>query len=152
MPNIKSMIDLFDNEICYFVLMAESYSDKLKNINTDSPSNTIQFYFMETCFYVNKAIHNLSLTSNCANKIYSTDYEEIFKNRKISYTRLKNIFNILDDCIKKVNSFSNVISNIDIDNNYVNLCENYKKQYAIFKKIFTDIDPNILDTIALDDK
>ena len=46
-PDLKKMVDLFDNDICYYVLMAESYLEKLEKIDKNSPSNVEQFYFME---------------------------------------------------------------------------------------------------------
>lgn len=142
-PDLKTMIDLFDNDICYYVLMAESYLEKIEKINKSSSSNVEQFYFMETCFYINKAIYNLSLTSNCIDKLYSTDHDELYSSRKISYTRLKNIFNILDNIIKEIDSYYVIISNIDINNNYVELCKRYKEAYFRFKKLFSDIDKSI---------
>lgn len=144
-PDLKSMVDLFDNDICYYVLMAESYSDKIDGVDISSPSDIEQFYFMETCFYINKAIYNLSLTSNCVDKLYSINSKDLYCSRKISYTRLKNIFNILDTCIKKIDSFYSIISNIDINNNYVKLCSEYKNEYKRFKKLFSDIDSSILE-------
>lgn len=141
-PDINTMIDLFDNEICYYVLMAESYSDKISDSSISSNIN--QFHFIETCFYINKAIYNLSLTSNCVDKLYSTNNEELYNSRKISYTRLKNIFNILDGCIDKVYSSFSIISNIDINSNYANLCNMNRDTYQRFKGLFVDIDSNIL--------
>lgn len=141
-PNAKSMVDLFDNDICYYVLMAESYSDKIGKIDKSNVTNVDQFYFIETCFYINKAIYDLSLTSNCPN-LYSVQVEDLFLNKRISYTRLKNIFNILDNCIKQINCYKDIISEIDIDKNYIELCEKYKTEYDRFKKTLWDVDPSL---------
>lgn len=143
-PNVSSLIDLFDNEICYYVMMAESYTNKLDSINIDSPSSVEQFYFIETYFYINKAIYNLSLTSNCKDKLYSTDKRNLHQNRNISYTRLRNIFDILDLCIEKADSKFSIISCIDIDHNYKEVCIQYKTQYNTFKKLFRTIDPDLI--------
>ena len=59
-PNSQDMIDLFDNDICYYVLMAESYSKEFsdaKKIKKECITDVDRFYFIETCFYVNKAIY-----------------------------------------------------------------------------------------------
>lgn len=142
-PNVSSLIDLFDNDICYYAMMAESYTNKLDSIDDNTPSSVKQFYFIETCFYINKAIYSLSLTSNCKDKLYSTDKKKLHQNRNISYTRLKNIFDILDLCIGRLSTKFNIISNIDIDKNYERLCLQYKDQYNTFKKLFKSIDSNI---------
>lgn len=139
-PKSKLMIDLFDNDICYYALMAESYCDKIKNNDITLHQNLKQFYFMETCFYINKAIYNLSISSNCVDNLYSINSKELYCNRKISYTRLKNIFNILDQCIEDIEPYYDVISDIDINSNYLELCNGYKKSYNQFKKLFIDID------------
>ena len=126
-PSLSSMIDLFDNEICYYALMADSYADKLDNIDKTEITAIIQFNFIETCFYVNKTIYNLTITSNSVDKLYSLDCVDLYNNRKISYTRLKNILNIIDLCLDKINRNSFIITNIDQENNYVKLCEEYIK-------------------------
>lgn len=142
-PNVTSLINLFDNEICYYAMMAESYTNKLDNIAENTPSSVKQFYFIETCFYINKAIYSLSLTSNCKDKLYSTDKKKLHQSRNISYTRLRNIFDILDLCIDRLSNKFNTISDIDIDKNYEKLCSQYKDQYNTFKKLFKSIDPNL---------
>lgn len=142
-PNVSSLINLFDNEICYYVMMAESYTNKLDNTNANLPLPVRQFYFIETCFYINKAIYNLSLTSNCKDKLYSIDKKKLHQNRNISYTRLRNIFDILDLCIINVKTKFDIIDNIDHENNYEKLCSEYNKQYNTFKKLFISIDPNL---------
>lgn len=142
-PNVSSLINLFDNEICYYAMMAESYTNKLDNLDDNIPFSVKQFYFIETCFYINKAIYNLSLTSNCKDKLYSTDKKKLHQNRNISYTRLKNIFDILDLCISRLTNEFNTISNIDINKNYEELCLQYKDQYNTFKKLFISIDSNL---------
>lgn len=138
-PDLNSMINLFDNDICYYVLMAKSYTDKILNSGTNISLDIKQFYFIEACFYINKAIYNLSLTSPCMDNLYSSNSKDLFENRKISYTRLKNIFNILDDCMNKVSSFNSIISNIDSNSNYIKLCESYIGEYSRFKDLFKDI-------------
>ncbi len=142
-PNVLSLIDLFDNEICYYAMMAESYTNKLNNTDVNTPCSVEQFYFIETCFYINKAIYNLSLTSNCKDKLYSTDKKKLHQSRNISYTRLRNIFDILDLCIERVSTKFNTISSIDVDGNYEKLCSQYRIQYNTFKKLFRSIDPDL---------
>lgn len=142
-PNVSSLINLFDNEICYYAMMAESYTNKLDNIDASISISVRQFYFIETCFYINKAIYNLSLTSNCKDKLYSTDKKKLHQNKNISYTRLRNIFDILDLCIARVKTKFEIIYDIDKEKNYEKLCSEYNKQYNTFKKLFKSIDQNL---------
>lgn len=137
-PNSQDMIDLFDNDICYYVLMAESYSKEFndaKKLKKECITETDIFYFIETCFYVNKAIYNLSKTANNFNAIYSDDVDELYNNRKISITRLFNLLDILDSVIKIVEDNFDIISDVDQKNNFRELFGKYCSSYGTFKKL-----------------
>lgn len=133
-PDMQQMIDLFDNDICYYVLMAESYADELRKIDKNTPGEVDKFYFIETCFYTNKAIYNLSLTTNVINRLYSDDVEELYKKRKISLTRLYNLFRIIDSIIEMIENYFDIISDIDQKQNYKELFSKYKMSYNVFRK------------------
>lgn len=135
-PDLMSMVNLFDNDICYYALMAESYSDKLKEIDTENITEIDKFYFIETCFYINKTIYNLSITANSKDNLYSSDVEDLYINRKISKTRLKNIFNIVDNVLLNIENYNFLIESIDEDQNYSKLIDKYKESYTSFKKLF----------------
>lgn len=83
------------------------------------------------------------MTLNCKDILYSTDKNKLHQSRNISYTRLRNIFDILDFCIEHLSNEFNITSNIDIDQNYKGLFLQYKEQYNTFKKLFKYIDPNL---------
>lgn len=44
-PKTEDMINLFDNDICYYVLMEESYTQKIKGISYNNISEVEKFYF-----------------------------------------------------------------------------------------------------------
>lgn len=132
------MIDLFDNDICYYVLMAESYSKEFsdaKKIKKECITDVDRFYFIETCFYVNKAIYNLSKTANNFNVIYSDDVNELYNNRKISITRLSNLLGILDSVIKIIEDNFDIISGVDKKENFRELFRKYCDSYEKFKRL-----------------
>lgn len=136
-PNSQDMIDLFDNDICYYVLMAESYSKEFsdaKKIKKECITEVDRFYFIETCFYVNKAIYNLSKTANNFNVIYSDDVNELYNNRKISITRLSNLLGILDSVIKIIEDNFDIISDVDKKENFRELFRKYCDSYEKFKR------------------
>lgn len=137
-PNSQDMIDLFDNDICYYVLMAESYSKEFsdaKKIKKECITEVDRFYFIETCFYVNKAIYNLSKTANNFNVIYSDDVNELYNNRKISITRLSNLLGILDSVIKIIEDNFDIISDVDKKENFRELFRKYCDSYEKFKRL-----------------
>ena len=140
-PNSQDMIDLFDNDICYYVLMAESYSKEFsdaKKIKKECITDVDRFYFIETCFYVNKAIYNLSKTANNFNVIYSDDVNELYNNRKISITRLSNLLGILDSVIKIIEDNFDIISGVDKKENFRELFRKYCDS-ALVNKNWTQI-------------
>ena len=137
-PNSQDMIDLFDNDICYYVLMAESYSKEFsdaKKIKKECITDVDRFYFIETCFYVNKAIYNLSKTANNFNVIYSDDVNELYNNRKISITRLSNLLGILNSVIKIIEDNFDIISGVDKKENFRELFRKYCDSYEKFKRL-----------------
>lgn len=137
-PNSQDMIDLFDNDICYYVLMAESYSKEFsdaKKIKKECITEVDRFYFIETCFYVNKAIYNLSKTANNFYVIYSDDVNELYNNRKISITRLSNLLGILDSVIKIIEDNFDIISDVDKKENFRELFRKYCYSYEKFKRL-----------------
>ena len=137
-PNSQDMIDLFDNDICYYVLMAESYSKEFsdaKKIKKECITDVDRFYFIETCFYVNKAIYNLSKTANNFNVIYSDDVNELYNNRKISITRLSNLLGILDSVTKIIEDNFDIISGVDKKENFRELFRKYCDSYEKFKRL-----------------
>lgn len=137
-PNSQDMIDLFDNDICYYVLMAESYSKEFsdaKKIKKECITEVDRFYFIETCFYVNKAIYNLSKTANNFNVIYSDDVNELYNNRKISITRLSNLLGILDSVIKIIEDNFDIIYDVDKKENFRELFRKYCDSYEKFKRL-----------------
>lgn len=134
-PDVSQMIDLFDNEICYYALMAESYMDKIENIDVEKVSNLERFYYIEACFYINKAMYSLSLTSSCHEKLYSADKIDVYGSKLISYTRLKNVLDIIDECIGVIEDKKEIIFDIDKNQAYMQTYGLYRENYKVFKEI-----------------
>lgn len=141
-PNPKEMIDLFDNDTCYFILMAESYCHKF---NKKMNENMYDFYVIETCFYLNKAIDNLINMTGCVEKIFSKDINVLDGSKVISITRLINMFKIMNSIILVLDSEMKNIKSIDIDNNYLKVYKSHKKRFCNFKNY-------IFRVFALDEK
>lgn len=62
-PTISELVDVFDNEVCYNIMTADSMDDHLivdEDTKKLPPNDEVQkFYFIETCYYLNKAISQL---------------------------------------------------------------------------------------------
>lgn len=82
----------------------------------------------------NKTIYSLSLTTTSVDKLYSSNDLDLYNNKNVSYTRLKNIIDILDFCIMIVENCKGTIIDIDMKDNYLNLFKEYCKEYKNFKE------------------
>lgn len=56
--NIKDYVDIFDNEISYWVMLSNAYTDMLIKDTGDKNSEK-EFLYREGCYYNNKSMHAL---------------------------------------------------------------------------------------------
>lgn len=98
----REFINAFDNEIAYYILMSESYYSMLtealsyNETHADKVSNDmIHFYYIQACYYFSKTIADLAPINNIANKVLSSNVEDIMTKRLISLSRYYNIKNLL---------------------------------------------------------
>ena len=92
------------------------------------------YNFIETFFYINKTIYSLSITTTSVDKLYSSNALDLYNNKNVSYTRLKNIIDILDSCIMIVEEHKETIADTDMKDNYYKLFEECCKEYKNFKE------------------
>ncbi len=132
--NPNDAISLFDNEICYYALMADSYFEIVSKNNAYRKSNIYKFYYIEACFYITKAIYNLSCTEGDISDVYSNCAYDIHKYKKVALTRVKNICGILDEGVKNIRKFYVIMDGKDdFAATYKELMETYIKEYENFK-------------------
>ena len=88
---VEYLINLFDNEICYNVMTADSMRDHFLDSSVDLENVIKKFYFIETLYYVNKTIAHLYYFKNQGQNAIHT------KNTLdgISYIRFKNACEIV---------------------------------------------------------
>lgn len=100
----KEMIDCFDNEICYYVMMSDSYYSMYKerkdeqNNEADADGlekDVLEFYYIETSYYLNKAIMCLQPIYNMHPKVISQNESDIMAKRLVSQARFQNVCNII---------------------------------------------------------
>lgn len=102
--NVKNMVDVFDNQICYWVMMCNSYYNLLSN-STDK--NESIFLYQEGCYYNNKSIYALYYMKPVIDKVFSDKKEKIIENNIVAVYRLSSLLEMmnkyqldLDRCIK----------------------------------------------------
>ena len=88
---VEYLVDLFDNEICYNAMTADSMRDHMMNENEAFEDEIRKFYFIEAAYYANKAISQLFNFKNQGKKAIQT------KNSLggISFVRFYNVCEIV---------------------------------------------------------
>jgi hypothetical protein len=138
------MIDSFDNEICYYILMADSFGELFTNSKSTISDGLVKYYLLEMVFYKNKAIDRLNRFHN---------YQEIFENdfiertmqsrcKKISLVRLNLMFTLLDE-------ISVIISNAGSQVGDEAIRKYITAEETKYQSIFDDVKGKIRSTFGL---
>lgn len=119
--NVKGMVDVFDNQICYWVMMCNSYCNLLSDMKK---KNERIFLYQEGCYYNNKSIQALFYMKPVINKVFSNKKEEIIGNNIVAVYRLSSL-------LEMMNQYQ-----LDLDNYVEDLKDNsiIKEQMAINKE------------------
>lgn len=92
------LVDLFDNEICYNVMTADSMRDHMLSTNEELEDEIRKFYFIEAAYYANKASFQLcffKIQGKNAIKNLSTD-------KAVSIVRFRNVCDIISKIYKEL--------------------------------------------------
>lgn len=89
--NVRELVSMFDDEICYMIMSAETFSTSLKSnyCSIDSKQKALlqEFFYIEAGYYLNKAVKLILKMDNNISVV--VDEDDISKNR-ISKKRLVN--------------------------------------------------------------
>ena len=92
--NVKGMVDAFDNQICYWVMMCNSYCNLLST-NKEKKNERI-FLYQEGCYYNNKSIQALYYMKPVIDKVFSDKKEEIIGNNIVAVYRLLGLLEMMN--------------------------------------------------------
>ena len=91
---IKHYVDCFDNQICYWVMMSNSYSKMLSEMPMDKRIESI-FLFQESSYYINKSIDSLYKMKPIINKVFSQSNERVIQKKLIALYRLVSLLELM---------------------------------------------------------
>lgn len=120
----KEAIDCFDNEICYYVMMAESYLNMYRDraiekcSDEDFRTEVLRFYYIETSFYLNKAIMGLQPISNMAQRVFTDQEDGVIVKRKIAKVRFDNVCNMIGSLYAQIKEFEPNMDDLIINVNH----------------------------------
>ncbi len=93
--NTKELVEMFDDEICYMIMSAETFNKKLKNystVNLRQEALMSEFYAIEVEYYLNKAVNLLLKMDNNLTGVLDT--KDLTQNH-ISKMRLINSISLI---------------------------------------------------------
>lgn len=96
---IRSYIDIFDNQISYWVMLSNSYADMLTQAKNDKKSTNAEkeFLYREGCYYNNKSMHTLYSMKPNFDKIFCSDIDTVKKRNLIDIARLHNLLMVMNE-------------------------------------------------------
>lgn len=109
--NAKELVVMFDDEICYMIMSAETFTKKLQQagpVKSRQAALMLEFYTIEAEYYLNKAVHLiLKMDNNLRSVLDETD---LTKNH-ISKSRLVNAISLIASIYESLFDFAQVQSN-----------------------------------------
>ena len=143
----SELIDSFDNDICYYVMMADSYNQMLSEIIAQGNynNNVATFYYIEAWYYINKAKYKLYSMLYKTENIFSNNADVVLRKNLISINRLVNIALIIEDIRISSNAYIQNKKLILTDNSILNMNKKYDDYYSGFIKEINKNFNNVLD-------
>ena len=96
------LIDLFDNEICYNVMAADSMRDLMLDNSGRLEEEIQKFYFIETSYYANKAATQLFYFNNQGQNAIQTNDSL----GGVAFVRFENVCEIISNIYRDLIAFS----------------------------------------------
>lgn len=146
--NTKELVEIFDDEICYMIMSAETFNKKLQNSSTVDSRQTalmLEFYTIEVEYYLNKAVKLLLKMDNNLTGVLNT--QDVTQNH-ISKARLINsislIASIYEDLFKFVKKQAKPLKDYSVHLNLAVAKEYYEslKSFSERREKIIGIDVN----------
>lgn len=95
----RAYVNLFDNQISYWVMLSNSYADLLTEATTDGHSSNAEkeFLYREGCYYNNKSMQALYSMKPNFYKIFSKELSDIKQKNLIDLDRLHNLLDVMHE-------------------------------------------------------
>lgn len=118
----RRFVDIFDNQICYWVMMCNSYSRILSSIPAQNTEERI-FLYQEGCYYNNKSIQALNKMAPVMDKVFSSNSEKVVEDNLVAVYRLLSILQMmkqyqidLDSSVEDMKSDRSIKEQMEINN------------------------------------
>ena len=125
--NVKDSVDIFDNQISYWVMLSNAYTDMLlEDINGTNSEK--EFLHREGCYYNNKSMQAIYAMKSNFDKIFSMDPQKVKKDSLVDMERLFNILRVMKEQQDRLDATVSEISS-----------EGIKRQRELNEKYMDDL-------------
>lgn len=125
--NVKDSVDIFDNQISYWVMLSNAYTDMLlEDINGTNSEK--EFLYREGCYYNNKSMQAIYAMKSNFDKIFSMDPQKVKKDSLVDMERLFNILRVMKEQQDRLDATISEISS-----------EGIKRQRELNEKYMDDL-------------
>lgn len=125
--NVKDSVDIFDNQISYWVMLSNAYTDMLlEDINGSNSEK--EFLYREECYYNNKSMQAIYAMKSNFDKIFSMDPQKVKKDSLVDMERLFNILRVMKEQQDRLDAAVSEISS-----------EGIKRQCELNEKYMDDL-------------
>lgn len=99
--NIKGYVDLFDNQISYWVMLSNAYTDMLVR-EVEGTKSEKEFLYREGCYYNNKTMHAVYAMKPVFHKVFTGDLSKVKNENLVDLERLLNVLNVMYEQQKRM--------------------------------------------------
>ena len=125
--NVKDSVDIFDNQISYWVMLSNAYTDMLlEDINGTNSEK--EFLYREGCYYNNKSMQAIYAMKSNFDKIISMDPQKVKEDSLVDMERLFNILRVMKEQQDRLDATISEISS-----------EGIKRQRELNEKYMDDL-------------
>lgn len=125
--NVKDSVDIFDNQISYWVMLSNAYTDMLlEDINGTNSEK--EFLYREGCYYNNKSMQAIYAMKSNFDKIFSMDPQKVKEDGLVDMERLFNILRVMKEQQDRLDATISEISS-----------EGIKRQRELNEKYMDDL-------------
>lgn len=133
--SVQNFVDTFDNQICYWVMICNSYNSLLKKAENDGERI---FFYQEASYYRNKCIRELYKMIPVGKKVFTCDSSNCENRSTVAKHRLCCVLRLLEieykksiDLVKEISNNPDIEAQNEENERLSNLEKEFKNKLGI---------------------
>lgn len=129
--DVRDLVDTFDNQICYWVMMCNSYNNLLSKV---SEKNKKIFLYQEGCYYNNKSMQALFHMNPVIDKVFSNNSVDVIDKNIVALYRLLSLLEMMNNNQLELEKQIITMNDDLIVKDQVSINQEYQKRICEFIK------------------